>query len=207
MLISFRHSSSTKNHIKCELEEPLLADRIWRALENHPLVCTREAFEKLNEVVAIIGTTSEKRRAVLMFEPDGPNMTPEQRMKELQELSTYDVPSSWKLPIVVNDDDHTTALRVSLPATVFDKVEEDLNEMSATTWSTLCYGWNARITTLSSNRDALNKVRRSIAKHRGEDDSIIGPEVWTFAPARNLVGDFYVKDRSLVPDSWKSKPK
>jgi len=170
-------------------------------------VCTREAFEKLKEVVDIIGTTSEKRRAELMFEPDGPNMTPEQRIKELQELSTYEVPSSWKLPILVNDEDHATALKTSLPATVFNKIEEDLNDMSPTTWSTLCYGWKAGITTLSSNRDALNRVRRSIAKHRGDDDLIIGPEVWTFAPARNLVGDFYVKDRSLVPESWKSKPK
>ena len=170
-------------------------------------MCTREAFEKLKEVVTIIGTASEKRRAILMFEPDGPDMTPDQRRKELQELSNYIIPSTWKLPIVVNDENHAAALRASLPATVFDKIEEDLTEMSATTWSTICYGWNAEITTLSSNKEALNKVRRSIANHRGDDDSIIGPEVWTFAPARNLVGDFYVKDRSLVPDSWNSKAK
>ena len=141
----------------------------------------------------------------MLFESDGPDLTLEQRLEELQGLCDYQIPSSWKLPIMVNDEDHAAALQSSLPSTVFEKIKDDLNEMSSTTWSTLCYGWNAEITTLSSNKEALNKIRRSITEHRGNNTSIIGPEVWTFAPARNLVGDFYVRDRSLVPDSWNSK--
>jgi len=57
---------------------------------------------------------------------------------------------------------------------------------------------------MSSNNEALKKLSHSIMKHRGSDTTICGPDVWIFSPARNLVGDYYVRDRDLVPESWKN---
>ncbi|KAH8600703.1 hypothetical protein B0O99DRAFT_681577 [Bisporella sp. PMI_857] len=200
------HTSSVKSQISIESREPLLPHKIWRVLGTHPLVCTRSAFEKLNEVVEVIGTASEKKRASLLFEQGGICKSQQQRIEELQELSTYKIPASWNLPIQVLEakDD---SLKKFIPATVFKKITEDLKDMSPTTRSTLYFGWSEDITTLSSNKEALNKIRHSILKHRGYNYKIVGPDVWTFSPARNLVGDFYVKDRSLVPDSWNRKQK
>jgi hypothetical protein len=205
------HTVNVKHQIQDEVQHAFLPVRIFPIIKNKRLVCTRVAYNKLIDVLGPIGTVTEKRRATLLF-PQVQNecfrMTPEERIGELQTLSKYPT-SHMVLPmnmLIEIFDVDTPSIMAHLPP-VAQKIASELSEtgMSVTTLETLLYSWATGFTTLSSNNEALKKIRYRIKQYRGGDTSIVGPEVWIFAPARNLVGDYYIADRSLIPKAWKER--
>jgi hypothetical protein len=160
-------------------------------------------------VLTVIGTEEEKKRATFLFPPtniSNCNFTQQQRINGLIQLSHYSLNlEEMVLPIEVIDIDIPTML-THLPQ-ISEKVITELNTFADSTLETLVYAWASGNTTISSNNEAFKKFGNSIMKHRGFDITVSGPDVWIFSPARNLVGDYYVRNRVLVPDSWKDLPR
>jgi hypothetical protein len=95
------------SQIKMEREDHLLPSFLWPACGSRKLVCTREAAAKALEIVETIGTETERQRMALLLNVDVSlnELDHEQRIHEFQQLSKYEVPTRWSLPIDVVDVD------------------------------------------------------------------------------------------------------
>ena len=95
------------SQIRMERHDQLLPSFLWSACSARKLVCTREAADKALEIVEIIGTQTERQRMALLlnFDVSLSELSHEQRIHEFQQLSKYQVPIHWSLPIEVVDID------------------------------------------------------------------------------------------------------
>ena len=99
------HHSMISLQIEKEHHLQLLPEHIWPACVGRELVCTREAVDIMQTIVDDIATDTERARAALLFEREGMVLTREERIARFQDLSQYEVPSAWALPIKVVDVD------------------------------------------------------------------------------------------------------
>lgn len=177
------HNKAISRQIELENEDQLLPSNLWPACGGHEMVCTREAAVRMQEIVDIIGTETEKRRAALLLAlDDHDTLTPADRINEFQKLSDYQIPSEWKLPITVIEVD-IPQMMAALP-NVAEKVKESLTSINQ---SVFLYGWWSGRTTISSNGSVAKDIEGIIESARGDVD-IIGPDVWLSASSRSLVG-------------------
>jgi hypothetical protein len=190
LVSDFSHAKVTKEpwfhtalqrQVEIEDSENLLPELLYPALGDHMMVCTEEAAHRMREIVDTIGTPSEKARtAVLMG--DGDTKSQQQLVKELQEWSTYPVPSCWQLPItVVNqnaDDRHS-----KLPA----QARPVSKSMTSINQSVFLYGWATGQTTITSNRTVVKQIENDLENFDDLNDSV-WPKIWLCPTARSLVG-------------------
>ncbi|KAL8737992.1 MAG: hypothetical protein Q9181_001174 [Wetmoreana brouardii] len=170
--------------IELEKREQLLPSTLWPAMAGKDLVCTDEAARRMREIVDTIGTESEKKRTdLLLFDPRGQlhdRLSEGQRLRStFQKLSTYPIPSSWKIPIKVvsfNWDD------ISHLPPIAKQVKSSLSQINQ---SVFLYGWVTGQTTLSSNRTVARQIEEIVEAEEGE---VVGPKVWLCGTARSLVG-------------------
>lgn len=175
------HHRAVQRQIEMETQDNLLPNSLWPACGSRILLCTREAAVRMQEIVDIIGTDSEKKRANCILEST--EFQPrEERIAVLQELSAYSIPRDWQIPIVVVDVDFED-VRSRLPP-----VAEDLaKHLSIINQSVFLYGWASGLTTISSNRTVAKEIEAIVEAHRASDEDR-GPDIWLSPASRSLVG-------------------
>ena len=182
------HHRAIKRQIALEQEEALLPSSLWPVMGSHSLICTHEAAQRMREIVATIGTETEKTRMdLLMGEGSAAGCSQEILVQKFQELSGYAVPLEWQLPL--REVDATAELEAGskekkLPA-VAEKVAAELSVINR---SVFLYGWMTGITTISSNRTIVKQIEGIVERNRDGDESLKGPEVWICGTARSLIG-------------------
>ena len=177
------HHRAVKRQIEMERDDQLLPKSLWPACGPRKLLCTREAAQRMHEIVDLIGTDSEKQRRDFILDRDGTSeLTCEQRVVGLQELSTHRIPHELKLPIEVVDVDITDMeCRIGPIATEVSKTLSVINQ------SVFFYGWSNDMTTISSNRTVAKEVE-SLVENGRTCESDKGPDIWLCPTARSLVG-------------------
>jgi hypothetical protein len=174
--------------IEIEKQQPLLQAELWPAMGDHELVCTDEAATRMREIVQLIGTDTEKERTkIMMGDPPYDQMDRQSALQKFQELSDWQVPAHWKIPIKVVDAQPAITTAKSerkLPA-VADRVAEGLSDINH---SVFMYGWVTGMTTISSNRTIDKQIETTIENNRGTDEDLEGPMVWICDTARSLAG-------------------
>ncbi|CAG8413494.1 unnamed protein product [Penicillium salamii] len=188
---TFQLHPAILRQIEVEKEKPLLPSELWPAMSDRELVATSEAAVRFKEIVETIGTDTEKNRTrLLLGEQPYDNLDREVILQKFQELSDYQVPAGWKLPIKVID---------AQPVIEAAKEKDDLNAvvhevaktLSDINNSVFLYGWVTGLTTISSNRTMDKQIEATVESNRRDDDDLKGPDVWICDTARSLVG----KDR------------
>ncbi|CAP95654.1 hypothetical protein E8E15_004841 [Penicillium rubens] len=174
--------------IEVEREKPLLTSELWPAMDGRELVSTTEAAVRFQEIVETIGTETEKSRTrMLLGDPPYERFDREAILQKFQELSDYQVPADWKLPIKVVE-----AQQVIDAAKTQGKLHPVVHEvgkgLSDINYSVFLYGWVTGLTTISSNRTIDKQIEVTIEENREGDDSLEGPDVWICDTARSLVG-------------------
>lgn len=177
------HHRAILRQIEMEKENQLLPNSLWPAMGSRNLICAREAAKRMHEIVDLIGTPSEKqRRDFLMDVENTTHWSREQRIKGFKELSEYDVPTEWNIPIRVVDID-MDIMQEQLPP-VAGEVAKLLSPINQ---AVFFYGWATGQTTISSNRTVAKEIEATIEAHRSAEDDA-GPEIWICPTARSLVG-------------------
>lgn len=193
------HHQAITRQIELEARDPLLPDSLYPALQDHDLICTGEAAERMREIVAQIGTPSERTRGALLLgdEPesadgDGFHVGDSERnssvLARFAATSKYPVPSTLRLPIKITTIVLDMAQLPSVAATV-------ATHLTAINRSVFLYGWQAGITTVSSNRTVVKTIESVIGAENADADiegkfevEVGGPEVWLCETARSLAG-------------------
>ncbi|GIC89241.1 uncharacterized protein Aud_005648 [Aspergillus udagawae] len=193
-LSPFHHKAIFKQ-VEVEKQRPLLPTELWPAMTAHDLVCTEEAARRMREIVDTIGTEAERTRTQLLM-GDAPfsDCDTTSLLEKFQELSDYEVPSGWKIPIrTVRAKSAIEAARDqgTLPP-VSRKVAKVLSDIN---YSVFLYGWSTGVTTISSNRTVVKQIETIIEENRNGDEGLEGPLVWVCDTARSLAGKD--KDRKM----------
>ncbi|KAJ5782480.1 hypothetical protein N7457_004254 [Penicillium paradoxum] len=174
--------------IEVEREKPLLSSELWPAMEGRELLATTEAAVRFQEIVEIIGTETEKSRTrLLLGHSPYEQLDREAILQKFQELSDYQVPANWNLPIkVVESQEVIDAAKAQgkLHPVVYE-VEKGLSDIN---YSVFLYGWVTGLTTISSNRTIDKQIETTVENNRKENDDLEGPDVWICDTARSLVG-------------------
>ena len=180
------HNKAIQRQIEMEAQDQLLPSSLWPACGDKKLVCTRQAAVRMQEIVAIIGTHTERRRTTLMLGLDDDDVskypTQKERVEEFQKLSSYPLPKDWQLPIQIIDYDGTE-IDATLPP-IAEKVAETLTAINR---SVFLFGWATGRTTISSNRAVAKEVETTIEENR-TDEETRGPDIWLCPTSRSLVG-------------------
>ncbi|CRL25794.1 DNA methylase, N-6 adenine-specific, conserved site [Penicillium camemberti] len=174
--------------IEVEREKPLLASELWPAMDGRELLSTTEAAVRFREIVETIGTETEKSRTrMLLGDPPYEQLDCEALLQKFQELSDYQVPAHWKLPIkVVESQQAIDAAKAQ--GNLHPVVHEVGKDLSDINHSVFLYGWVTRLTTISSNRTIDKQIEATVEDNRKGDDGLEGPDVWICDTARSLVG-------------------
>lgn len=167
-----------RRQIEIEDNEHLMQNTLWPTMVGRDLVCTKIATQRMREIVDLIGTDSEKERTRL-FMGDDPSKSPEQLLGEFQKLSAHSIPSDWRLPIKIVDEQVSDEKSPRLAETVAKELS-DINE------SVFIYGWKTGRTTITSNRSAVKAIERCVEANRLDDEDI-GPDAFIVPTARSLV--------------------
>ncbi|GFN11362.1 uncharacterized protein AtWU_01158 [Aspergillus tubingensis] len=179
-----QHHKAINRQIAVEHERPLLPTELWPAMDAYELVCVEEAATRMKEIVNIIGTDTERlRMEILLGQPPYDTYSREDLIKKYQELSDYEMPAHWKIPVKTVEAKSVIA-SAKLPP-VYQKVAENLSDIN---YSVFLYGWAAGLATISSNRTVVKEIESIIEKHRDGDDSLEGPLIWVCDTARSLIG-------------------
>lgn len=188
ILPSSEHHSAINRQIEIEKEHPLLPVELWPATVDRELLCTDEAAKRMREIVDTIGTDDEKTRTqILMGDHPFVDLDANALIEKFQELSDYQVPSQWRLPIKVVAAKHVIdsgRKQGKLPEIV-DKVPKTLSDIN---YSVFLYGWVTGIVTISSNRTVVRQIEVTVEKHRGAAEDLEGPSVWVCDTPRSLIG-------------------
>lgn len=188
------HHQAITQQISVEVNDPLLPASLYPALEGRDLVCTAEAAQRMREIVQQLGTETECKRASLILGHDvndgdiyHPSLTDPSTIRTLLAAqSEYEIPPSLRLPIRVIptriDMDRLPAIAHAVAA-----------ELTPINQSVFLWGWEAGMTTVSSNRTVAKLIEGIIGeeneRQEGEDHHIIqGPEIWLCSTARSLMG-------------------
>ncbi|CAG8909157.1 unnamed protein product [Penicillium egyptiacum] len=174
--------------IEVEREKPLLTSELWPAMDGRELLCTTEAAVRFQEIVETIGTETEKSRTrMLLGDPPYEQLDRAAILHKFQELSDYQVPADWKLPIkVVEAEQVIDAAKTQ--GDLHPVVHEVGKGLSDINHSVFLYGWVTGLTTISSNRTIDKQIEATVEDNRKGDDSLEGPDVWICETARSLVG-------------------
>lgn len=173
--------NALKRQVEIEDNEQLLPSLLYPAMASRKLVCTKEAAQRMREIVDTIGTPSEKARTAILL-GDDPAKSQQDLVSEMRDWSYYDVPTHWQLPIKVvdqNEDDCQSKLPV--------EVGQVARGMTAINSSVFLYGWASGSTTITSNRTVVKQLESDLEQFDDLDDGV-WPSIWLCPTARSLVG-------------------
>ena len=173
--------TALQRQVEIEDSENLLPALLYPALGNRKMVCTAEAAHRMREIVSTIGTPGEKARTAILM-GDDTSKSQQQLVADVQEWSTYSVPSDWQLPISVvhrNENEHQGMLP--------PQAKSVCESMTAINQSVFLYGWASSQTTITSNRTVVKQIENDLEKFDDLDESV-WPQIWLCPTARSLVG-------------------
>ncbi|KAI9829523.1 MAG: hypothetical protein M1826_005567 [Phylliscum demangeonii] len=160
-----------RRQIEREAREQLLPRVLWPAMAHRSLVCTSAAAHRTREIVATIGTASERARTALLFHPPSSSSDSSASNRSLpdsdttrrlfQTLSAHSIPSSWAIPIrvvVTDDDDGRTNGR--LPAIAYSIAAQ----LSPLNRAVVLFGWARHYTTLTSNGVVVKLIETALLR-------------------------------------------
>jgi hypothetical protein len=173
--------TALQRQVEIEDSENLLPSLLYPALGNHRLVCTTEAAKRMQEIVATIGTASEKARTAIFMGTDE-TRSREQLVEELRQWSAYAVPEDLQLPVQVVDQNELDC-QSNLPEAAM-AVAADLTAINR---SVFLHGWATGRTTITSNRAVVKQIENNLEQYEDLDDEVF-PKVWLCPTARSLVG-------------------
>ena len=184
------YNAAITRQIELETRDNLLPSSLWPAMAGKDLVCTREAANRMREIVETIGMPNERLRTGLLLNGEGVSLddSGDNALREaFAKYSDHTIPSTWRLPIRIVDaaispaDVETAIEHGNLPpvATVVAKQLTDINR------SVFIHGWMHSITTVSSNRTVSKQIEAIVEK---DGQGATGPEIWLREPARSLLG-------------------
>ncbi|KAF3910936.1 hypothetical protein ABW20_dc0109852 [Dactylellina cionopaga] len=201
--------------VRSEREEPLLPHWVYPSIQGRQMVCTFEAYKRFREIVEIVGSEREKKRAEVLVDggtrdwkhPSGrkgsssgggssnkntassqPLIPPPPNEKTRQDLcSTLQSLSR-----------HTVPSTLQLPITVIDCFDTQLMshnpvaakigpELSSVNRSSLFAAWELGWTIVTTNGSVVKRLEWLVEENRMKDDDV-GPKVYCLAIARSLVG-------------------
>ncbi|KAK7937641.1 uncharacterized protein PG986_014509 [Apiospora aurea] len=171
-------------HWEQEKKEHFLPAHLYPTLGDHELVCVTEAAETLRHIVKTMGTPAEKARArvILGDDDDGNEIGQQELVRALQDLSIYEVPSNFRLPIRAVDKNEKDCQK-QLPDASKHVLAGQLNPGR----SVFAYGWAAGVTSITCNAAAVKQMATELERETGLDDSA-WPSIWAFPTSRPLVG-------------------
>ncbi|OJJ81406.1 uncharacterized protein ASPGLDRAFT_68709 [Aspergillus glaucus CBS 516.65] len=182
------HHTAINRQIEIEREHPLLPVEIWPATVDREMLCTDEAGKRMREIVDTIGTDTEKKRTdILLGVPPFDGLDSDTLVQKFQELSDYEVPAQWRLPIKTVEAKSVIdsgRKQAKLPPIV-DSVAEMLSDIN---YSVFLYGWVTGLVTISSNRTVVRQIETTVENHRNGDEDLVGPTVWVCDTPRSLIG-------------------
>lgn len=178
------HIRAIRKQIEIEREVRLLPNTLWPACGSRKLVCTREAVQRMYDIVSLIGTESEKQRTKYLMDVEATDLTRQQRIAAFQNLSHHKVPEEWQIPVCTIDTDvRGLEEQIDLEQDVLERVKEHLIPLNQVIFF---YGWASGLTTLSSNATVAKKIETTIEEcRRSEADR--GPDVWVCTTSRSLL--------------------
>ncbi|PBP27915.1 hypothetical protein BUE80_DR001126 [Diplocarpon rosae] len=176
------HKRAISRQIEMEAEHLLLPNSLWPACGARKLVCTKEAAVRMQEIIDIIGSEAERKRASLLL-GTGENalLDRHQLVQRFQVLTNYPVPVEWSLPIQLVDFDMPTIMP-NLPPFAAE-VSEKLTRINQ---SVFLYAWAHGLTTLSSNASVAKTFDHAVQGSSKGDNC--GPDIWLSPSCRSLVG-------------------
>ncbi|KAK4894487.1 hypothetical protein LTR27_007373 [Elasticomyces elasticus] len=175
--------TALQRQVEIEDNENLLPSLLYPAMSGRNLVCTTEACIRMREIVATIGTPSEKARTAIMM-GDATTKSRQELLDEMQEWSAYPVPGDWQLPIKSVDQYEHDCQSLHLPPQAA-KVAEGMTPINA---SVFLYGWATGRTTITSNRTVVKQLETDLESFDDLDDEAVWPKIWLCPTARSLVG-------------------
>ena len=151
-----------------EVAAPMLQTHLWPVLAGRKLVCTPSARARFDEIVDIVGSSTEKTRARIVF---GEVNTP------FSELCEHALPEAGLiLPIDTLDDEYEDCSeKPELARRVAGKISAVNRAVFLTAWEK---GW----TTVTSNRAVQKYIENAV----GEEER--GPDMYVVGAVRSLAG-------------------
>ncbi|KHN99327.1 uncharacterized protein MAM_03025 [Metarhizium album ARSEF 1941] len=170
---------------------------LYPFIENRTLVCTPEAAEHFHQVLATVGTSSEKERGNLIVpfgkahRGDSESESEAAIRSRFEKLSTHALPSTVQIPIKVIDEcwtwpeiEQAASGSSRLPAMAVDVARH--SGFKSSKLSIFMYGWASGNVTLTSNKEVKGNIRTLVETHRRGDDDY-GPSIWRLDVTRNLL--------------------
>ncbi|KZF26672.1 hypothetical protein L228DRAFT_258070 [Xylona heveae TC161] len=177
--------TAIKRQIEREKSDTLLPSVLFPAMRGRKLVCVAQAAERMRDIVATIGTPTEKARTrVLLGDVDADaetdifqlvgnhdnvkdskhgsaSITSSANLTALfQTLSSHSIPADLHLPIsVVAQEEVDAAVEKTLPPTISSSLAQDLSDINT---AVFMYGWAQGITTLSSNKTVAKHIQVAV---------------------------------------------
>ncbi|EYE94092.1 uncharacterized protein EURHEDRAFT_458707 [Aspergillus ruber CBS 135680] len=182
------YHTAINRQIEIEREHPLLPVEIWPATVDREMLCTDEAGKRMREIVDTIGTDTEKKRTdILMGVSPFDSLDPDTLVQKFQELSDYEVPAQWRLPVKTVEARPVidSGRKQARFPPIVDNVAEMLSDIN---YSVFLYGWVTGLVTISSNRTVVRQIETTVENHRNGDEDLVGPTVWVCDTPRSLIG-------------------
>ncbi|KAL7272755.1 hypothetical protein RUND412_004424 [Rhizina undulata] len=154
--------------LETESEAPILPKILIPALASHPLVCTNSSKLRFQEIVSLIGSPTELRRASLLFAPLSPEEieNPKLRIQAFANTSIHEAPQ-LRLPIEVLKEDLVKVDDVL----VEERMKAVSQKLSVINRSVFVTGWKLGLTTITSNRNVVKIIEGIV-----EQDGGVGPD-------------------------------
>lgn len=199
------HHKAIMYQIESEESAPMLYNELYPLLVGRDLQCTSHAAQQMREIVEIMATASERRRAKVLLGEDGYTDQPASA-EAFGHASLHYVPDGLRLPMKVIDVDVVQILSTergsamdfheAFPASVAAQAKNTLH-LNLVNSSVFLYGWAHQITTLTSNRTvaiglmkAFNDILDSDEfQGQGHDAEPVAPVMHVCKTARSLIGE------------------
>ncbi|KAK3177545.1 hypothetical protein K4F52_009687 [Lecanicillium sp. MT-2017a] len=201
------HSRTTREQIAEENRHPhgVMARRLYPMLRGRRLVCTHEAAAHFHEMLATVGTPSEKERGTLLVplsEPESCTSHGTLRTR-FQALSAHALPEDVQFPVEILpaepawdlDTVRSAVDEGTLPAVAWAVAQG--GRLKSSRFSTFMYGWAAQVATLTSNKEIRAHLKTWVEEGRTADDET-GPQVRCVDITRNLLAK-----SATPPEGWK----
>ncbi|PTB67594.1 hypothetical protein BBK36DRAFT_1116680 [Trichoderma citrinoviride] len=166
---------------------------LYPVLQGRTLVCTQEAAEHFHQVLATVGTATERERGRLLVpfgDVDTRDMSTEEIRRRFAELSIHKLPDDLQVPIKIlgetwTMDTVTQAVADGrLPQVALDVAK--CGAFKSSKLSIYMYGWATGNITVTSNKEVRGQIRTWVESNRRHDQER-GPAIWRIDVTRNLL--------------------
>lgn len=204
------YAHAIKNQIDIEKEHSLLLTQLFPLIRGRKLYCTYDAAMRFCAIAATLATYTERKRAALLIErwagEQGmeeaqefgyEQLTPEERIAELESLSEYDLPDDIQLPVEIIDDTEDIirrALATPTPTQPLSKEHPYLPQIASTinlldiNHSVFLYSWATGLMTVTSNRAVAKEIQSALDRYMDSTgESVTGPMLWMTNVARSFI--------------------